>query len=235
MLKTVLYSTAKKTGGCAVTYRAASNDLYGTCPNTCALKPAGKKSAQSIDLEYFDALINAVPKKGLSFTYTHFNPELWVKRIKPEGSVINFSADTVDSALKALHSHKVPVTVVVNRNFWPNKKSKLEKNTWIVRCPAELRPNSVTCRNCGNGRPLCARHNRPYIIGFTAHGTAAAAAENPNKSGGCYASSGNVSIHWIATSKNKSTDSDGKKLQAFVRALPIGSVIRHHVAGDIGH
>ena len=50
MLKTVIFSSAKKTGGCAVTYRSGRGDLYSTCPNTCALKPAGNSGAESVDL-----------------------------------------------------------------------------------------------------------------------------------------------------------------------------------------
>ena len=64
MLKTVIFSSAKKTGGCAVTYRSGRGDLYSTCPNTCALKPAGNSGAESVDLDYLDALVDAVPDGG---------------------------------------------------------------------------------------------------------------------------------------------------------------------------
>ena len=74
MLKTVLFSSAKKTGGCAVTYRSGRGDLYSTCPNTCALKPAGNTGAESVALDYLDALVDAVPKKGAAFTYLGGEP-----------------------------------------------------------------------------------------------------------------------------------------------------------------
>ena len=69
MLKTVEISRAKKTKGIAVTYRAGKNDMFGTCPRTCNLNDSGK-GASEIDQEYLNALLNAKPKKGLSFIYT---------------------------------------------------------------------------------------------------------------------------------------------------------------------
>ena len=234
MLKTVLFSSAKKTGGCAVTYRSGRGDLYSTCPNTCALKPAGNSGAESVDLDYLDALVDAVPKKGAAFTYTHFDPVHWIDRCKPNGTVINFSGDTVNDAIEARNKYSVPVTAVVDRQYWDGAKSKRESDALIVRCPAELRPDSITCRNCGNGKPLCARRDRDYVIGFTAHGTGAAKAERPSESGGCYAGHGHVAIHWRATSKSASDASDPDALRAFAKSLPAGTVLRHHVAGDIG-
>jgi hypothetical protein len=72
------------------------------------------------------------------------------------------------------------------------------------------------------------------VIGFTAHGTGAAKAEQPNESGGCYAGHGHVAIHWRATSESKSNASDPDELRAFAKSLPAGTILRHHVAGDIG-
>ena len=41
MLKTTAMSTAKKTAGCAVTYRAGSSEKFGTCPASCELNLSG--------------------------------------------------------------------------------------------------------------------------------------------------------------------------------------------------
>ena len=39
---------------------------------------------------------------------------------------------------------------------------------------------------------------------------------------------------WKATAKQKQEGSDAVKLSEWVKTLPYGSMIRHHVAGDIG-
>ena len=233
MLKTVIFSSAKKTGGCAVTYRAGAGDQYGTCPNTCNLKPAGKRGADSIDLDYLRELIRAVPAKGQAFTYTHFNPAGWKSELIEGGTVINFSADNPEHAAKIRGAHAVPVVTVVNRKFWQNAKSREIDGQMIVRCPAE-RNKKITCRSCAGGRPLCAKSNRSFIVGFTAHGTGAKLAEVSEQAGGCYASHGHCNIHWKQTSTGPSTSADGIQLRAFVKGLPPGSILRHHVAGDIG-
>ena len=75
MLKTVEISRAKKTAGIAVTYRAGKNKMFGTCPASCNLNDSGK-GAENVDSEYLDALLNAKPKKGFSFTYSSALPHV---------------------------------------------------------------------------------------------------------------------------------------------------------------
>jgi len=58
----------------------------------------------------------------------------------------------------------------------------------------------------------------------------AAGADDP---GGCYAATGHAAIAWHAT-RTKGAPDDAGALAAFARALPPGSLLRHHVAGDIG-
>ena len=48
MLNTVENSRAKKTAGIAVTYRAAGGAMYGTCPDSCPLKPVQTKTRKRI-------------------------------------------------------------------------------------------------------------------------------------------------------------------------------------------
>ena len=70
---------------------------------------------------------------------------------------------------------------------------------------------------------------------FTAHGAGKKKAGNPDDAGGCYADGGRVAIHWNATSAGDDDGkTDGERLRAFVKTLPPRSVLRHHVAGDIG-
>jgi hypothetical protein len=89
--------------------------------------------------------------------------------------------------------------------------------------------------DCGGGVPLCARADRDYIIGFTAHGSGKKKAADPDTVGGCYADGGRVRLHWNATANSDQRDeTDGEKLTRFAKGLRKGSIIRHHVAGDIG-
>ena len=103
----------------------------------------------------------------------------------------------------------------------------------IVKCPAEA-DKKLNCRSCGAGRPLCARLDRDYIIGFTDHGTFKKKASDSNTRGGCYATGGHVALHWAATSKADQLESDSQVLKRFTKTLPWGQVLRHHIAGDIG-
>ena len=209
MLKTVKNSTANKTAGLAVTYRAGKANNFGTCPADCKLNDSGRgcKSDQ-IDFEYLDAVLDAKPRRGESFTYSHFHPLYWAHKLAPNKTTINYSADNLAEAV-------IPAPVR------------------IVRCPAEYLEN-LGCVNCGGkDGPLCARLNRDFIVGFTGHGNKKKKIEDGER-GGCYAAGGNVAIHWRATAGQKQEQPDGDKLRAFVKTLSPRAIIRHHVAGDIG-
>tara|TARA_R100001086_G_scaffold239285_1_gene164592 strand:+ start:1646 stop:2377 length:732 start_codon:yes stop_codon:yes gene_type:complete len=242
MLKTVEISRAKKTKGIAVTYRAGKNNMFGTCPSTCKLNDSGKGTSK-IDQEYLDALLDAVPRKGVAFTYTHFHWIDWAHKLKRGKTVINYSADNLHDA--AIAAGAVPTVTVVNEAQWQGKKSfsveleieyarddvPNEKHT-VVRCPAEYR--NISCAKCGNGEPFCARLKRDFIIGFTAHGPNKRKAADENTQGGCYGAQGNCRIWWNETSETVQDETDAEKLKRFVSGLPPRSIIRHHVAGDIG-
>jgi|TARA_R110002094_G_scaffold72026_2_gene80436 hypothetical protein len=249
MLKTVEYSRATKTRGIAVTYRAGERDIYGTCPTSCEMNCSGKGS-QKIDPDYFAALLDAVPRRGVSFTYTHFAWHLWADRSDKDSTgqtVVNFSAKTLLSAAAA--SRVVPAVVVLPATEWikgkytsapllggtNNRGDFIQTDAVrVVRCPAEYKEN-FSCGDCGSGAPLCARADRDYIIGFTAHGASKRKAADPETSGGCYADGGHVRLHWDATAKSDQDDeTDADKLRRFAKGLKSGSIIRHHVAGDIG-
>jgi len=231
MLKTVETSRAKKTKGIAVTYRAGKNDMFGTCPSTCKLNDSGK-GASEIDQEYLDALLHAKPSRGLSFTYSHFDPQFWAQKMRAVNkTVINFSTDTPEHAAKHCRAG-VPSVVVVPETFWHGRKTAAPHGKTIVRCPAEYQNRS--CNSCGNGLPLCARMDRDFIVGFTAHGPNKRKAADQNAQGGCYGAQGNCRIWWNETSETVQDETDAEKLKRFVSGLPPRSIIRHHVAGDIG-
>jgi len=231
MLKTVEISRAQKTKGVAVTYRAGENDNFGTCPATCELNPSGC-GASKVDPDYLDAVIDAVPHKGVAFTYSHFNPLYWAKKLKPGKTVINYSAKTSELAARYVKQN-IPTVCAVSLDVWQGKKSRAVDDVKIVRCPAEYRDN-FGCNQCGAGDPLCAQLKRNYAVGFTAHGVHKKKAANPDDPGGCYATGGNVLLHWMDTAKQNQEETDGDKLRRFAKSLAPRTILRHHIAGDIG-
>ena len=231
MLKTVELSRAQKTKGIAVTYRAGTKNNFGTCPATCELNPSGC-GASKLDLDYLDALVDAVPVKGQSFTYSHFSPLLWFKKLKAGKTVINYSAKTAAMAARYVKM-KIPSVATVSEAFWNGKKSVAVDDVKIVRCPAEYLKN-FGCAQCGNGDPLCARLSRDFAVGFTAHGIYKKKAANPDDAGGCYATGGNVQLHWTSTANQKQEETDGEKIKRFAKSLAPRTILRHHIAGDIG-
>ena len=231
MLKTVETSRAQKTKGLAVTYRAGSKEKFGTCPDSCELNPSGC-GASKIDQEYLNALSLAVPTKGVAFTYSHFSPIHWIKKNGPGKTVINYSAKTATLAAKYIKM-AVPTVATVALDFWNGRKSVDSDGARFVRCPAEYLPQ-FGCAQCGNGDPLCARLERDFVIGFTAHGVHKKKAANPDDSGGCYASGGNVLLHWEATADQAQDESDADKITRFAKSLAPRTILRHHIAGDIG-
>jgi hypothetical protein len=262
MIKTVPYSRSTKTAGCAVTYRSGVRDVFNTCPNTCALKPGNVTGTGEIDHAYLSALRGAVPRGGQSFTYTHFDSCKFRRGIESRAfhnrahTVINYSCDD----LFALDQYFLPATVkwdpivvtVPDDYFSDGKQYRDHHGVKVVNCPANhlrvdgrrvtcgggVLPNGERTAACGNGRPLCARPARDYVIAFPSHGSSKRAAADPTRPGGCYAAGGNVRLHWNATRDQEvpapADPKDGELLTEFARTLPRGSILRHHVAGDIG-
>lgn len=236
MLKTISVSSNKKLGGCAATYRSGSHNVYSTCPSTCALKPAGTPGSSKLDPEYLAAVYDAVPKGGVSWTYTHFTDEESLKAYPvPESgkTVINLSSDTVTEAISSyLDGYPTVVSVPKEMDSKVDYIGAGYERVRFVRCPAEYN-DKVTCRNCGGGLPLCARPDRNYVIKFTAHGTQAKKVGS-TEPGGCYGSGGPVAIQWKRTMNDVQEVSDAQKLTEWVRSLPHGTFLRHHVVGDLG-
>ena len=121
MLKTVELSRAKKTKGIAVTYRAGTGEKYATCPSTCKMNCSGKGS-QKIDDAYLDALLDAKPSKGVSFTYSHFDPHVfnWGRKLRADKTVINYSTENLGAAAASIHNG-VPSVAVVSEQSWQLK------------------------------------------------------------------------------------------------------------------
>ena len=190
-----------------------------------------------MDLAYLEAVVNAVPKGGLSWTYTHFTDQeslFLISNPRPGTTVINVSADTMLEAVTLLGQGfpTVVSTPAANEAKVETFVGHLGQTVRVVRCPAEYN-EKVTCRNCGNGKPLCARGDRDYIVKFTAHGSAAKKVGTEEK-GGCYGSGGPVAIHWKKTMTATQELNDAEKLSAWVETLPYGTFLRHHIVGDLG-
>ena len=228
MLKTVTVSSNSKTGPIAVTYRAGSCSTYGTCPKSCGLHPAADQGAARIDKAYLAALLDAVPPGGQAWTYSHFAPELLPKPQQGK-TVINASCDTPDQAVHAW-GLGLPVTVTAPQGA-DLARPVTYKGVRFVHCP-EQSGHVESCAKCGNGRPLCARAERDYIIVFSAHGQSARKVATEER-GGCYAAGGHVAIQWHKT-RTAGAANDAELLRTFAQSLAPGSLLRHHVAGDIG-
>lgn len=228
MLKTVAVSGNSKTGPIAVTYRAGSCSTYGTCPKSCGLHPAADQGAARIDKAYLAALLDAVPPGGQAWTYSHFAPELLPKPQQGK-TVINASCDTPDQAVHAW-GLGLPVTVTAPQGA-DLARPVTYKGVRFVQCP-EQSGHVESCAKCGNGRPLCARAERDYIIVFSAHGQGARKVATEER-GGCYAAGGHVAIQWHKT-RTAGAANDAELLRTFAQSLAPGSLLRHHVAGDIG-
>ena len=227
MLKTVRVSSNGKTGPIAVTYRSGEADIYGTCPQSCGLLPCGKQGASEMDAEYLRAVVDAVPRNGVAWTYSHFSADQ-LPMPAPGKTVINASCDTMDDAVAAHAIGRPAVMAAPVGTEW--KGGVIYKGLQFLQCPAEL-SDTFTCMDCGNGRPLCARPERDYVVVFVAHGTSKKRVGTGT--GGCYGSSGPVAIQWHAA-KDKGAADDAKAALDFARSLPSGSMLRHHVVGDMG-
>jgi len=228
MLKTIQVSGNSKTGPIATTYRSGVHETYSTCPTSCKLHPRNNLGATEIDQEYFEALLNAVPRNGKAWTYSHFDFNLLP--LPEDGkTVINASCDTMEAAVDAVKSGKPAVYAApkLTADTWPQVKD----NVKFLRCPADL-SDKFDCSKCGDGDPLCARGNRNFVVVFVAHGVGAKRV-GTDKQGGCYAANGPTAIHWNNTKKEDNIK-DSDKLKSFAKSLPSGSLLRHHIAGDIG-
>ena len=225
MLKTVAISSNRKTGPIAVTYRSGVHETYGTCPKTCALHPKSETGTAKIDTEYLKALFDAVPRNGLAWTYSHF-PAYMLPLPEKKKTVINASCDNIREAVAVAKSGRPAVLAAPAGTQWPQTIEGVR----FARCPAELADN-FTCQQCGNGKPLCARGDRDFVVVFVAHGTGAKKVGTGE--GGCYAAQGPTALQWHGTRKKGAAD-DAQALRDSAKSLPPGSLLRHHIAGDIG-
>lgn len=225
MLKLIYPTAAAKLGPIATTYRTGPTNRWGSCPNTCPLKPTECHGADHIDTEYLDLVRRSVPRQGYAWTYSHFNFRALPKPI-PGETTINPSCDSKFQAIEALEHGYTPVLAVPhNETEWP---AAIQGNLFI-RCPAETNKNT-TCSNCGSGQPLCARPERDYVIVFTAHGSMKKLIGS-NQLGGCYGTVGPTALQWSKAAQSYDSDLHYWATQI----LPPRTLLRHHIVGDFGN
>jgi hypothetical protein len=87
-----------------------------------------------------------------------------IKDANEQGFTVNLSGDTVEMADKLVDLNIGPVVCVLPKGT--TRKTYTPKGCAVVVCPAILSHGKVTCAEC----QMCARRDRPYIIGFPAHG-----------------------------------------------------------------
>lgn len=199
------------------------------------MKPSQQPGSSQVDTEYLAALVQAVPLNGQSWTYTHFGVQDIPKTVSGQ-TCINISTEAIEGPGGALEAFSAGYPTVVVRPSSEGSKVDLRGGVRLVRCPAEYL--SVTCQTCGGGKPLCARHERNYVIKFTAHGASAKRIDiraiGGGEAGGCYGNGGPVRLQWERTRDLVETRGDGEVLMGFVAGLKEGSLVRHHVVGDVG-
>ena len=119
MLKTIEISRAAKTRGCAATYRAGDQSVFDTCPKDCNLNPSWCGSDMP-DLVYMASVLNAKPRAGESMTYSHFHPKWYKELLGPDKTVINFSADSFQQAVRWIKRGQPAVSIVDESDLQPN-------------------------------------------------------------------------------------------------------------------
>ena len=137
-----------------------------------------------IDVAKLSALVDANRGK-LGWTYTHKPPTARnleaISQANANGFTINLSADTLAEADELASLNVGPVVVVLDAQDGTRADTVTPAGRRVVTCPATYRDDI----SCGGGRVrhadgrtvdttacmLCARRNRPVIVGFPAHGT----------------------------------------------------------------
>lgn len=231
MLTLIERSEASKLGGVATTYRSGHTNRFATCPTSCPLLPLHNPASSTIDKPYLEALLHAVPKRGLAWTYTHF-PANEIPITTTE-TIINVSTDTLETATHSFSSGYPTVYAAPYQWLKNVPKYPTEQPIRFVECPANLNKR-ITCRNCGNGRPLCARPDRDYIIVFPGHGVKKKLVGTSKSTGACYGAYGPTGWQWHKATGKSQDRPDEELLTDWVKTLPYGSYLRHHIVGDLG-
>jgi hypothetical protein len=158
----------------------ASGDTWNAFCNQIAALPTGQAwrhnqagdlpgHGDTIDTTKLAQLVDANTGK-MGWTYTHkpttAKNSKAIADANARGFTINLSADTLAEADTLASLAIGPVVVVLDAIEGTKADTVTPAGRRVVTCPATYRDN-VTCASC----LLCARPNRPTIVGFPAHGT----------------------------------------------------------------
>jgi len=120
-----------------------------------------------------DMLVQAnAGKRGFTYTHKPATPDnlAMIRAANEAGFTINLSANNLQHADTLADTGAGPVVVVLPANA--GAKTATPAGRPVITCPAQLR-DDISCADC----QLCARADRPTIIGFLVHGTGAKKAE----------------------------------------------------------
>lgn len=115
-------------------------------------------------------------RAAAAWTYTHHRTKAFIDAFRMSNDVgltVNLSANSLSEADTLMGSGS-PVVAIVSRDA--EATGVTPGGARYVVCP-EQQGKVSSCADCGAGRPLCARADRPYVIAFRAHGTQVRAAE----------------------------------------------------------
>lgn len=120
---------------------------------------------RTIDRDTATALVSATIGRR-AWTYTHHRDGATIAALNsvPGGMTVNVSTDTLADADAALDAGHPTVTVLPLHS--PLRGVRTPAGVPVITCPAQIPGSEVTCSTCD----LCARKQRPYVIGFVAHG-----------------------------------------------------------------
>ena len=107
-------------------------------------------------------------RRGFTYTHKPATPENLeiIRAANAAGFTINLSANNLTHADTLADTGAGPVVTVLPTNA--PAKTTTPAGRPVITCPAQTR-DDVSCADC----QLCARADRPTIIGFLAHGTGA--------------------------------------------------------------
>lgn len=128
-------------------------------------------NGDSIDQIALNRLVDANKGKR-GFTYTHKPPtgsnRVAIKSANRAGFTVNLSANSIHHADELVSKRIAPVVTILPSNT-RERSIKTPAGNTVVVCPA-TRVDGMTCDKCR----LCAKADRPFIIGFPAHGSKSA-------------------------------------------------------------
>lgn len=105
-------------------------------------------------------------RRGFTYTHKPLTPQnvAAVREANAHGFTINVSANSAREAAAIRKQHPdLPLVCVLPHD---HKETRIDVDGLpVVTCPAALHEN-ISCATCG----LCQKTNRPYAVGFPAHG-----------------------------------------------------------------